>query len=132
MLSPRARIVLDTLLPSHAHPLISNGLFDAGFDAFYDDFARSASPALRRGFRFALFTAIWVSPLLIGRIPPLTRYPRETRERALLALDASRFYVLRQMMLILKTVVCLCYGANREVRDAIGYPRQHDEGLRPT
>jgi len=124
MLNSRARIVLDTLLPSQAHALLPHGLFDAGFEIFYWDFAQTANPMLRCGFQVALLAAIWFSPLLIWRIPPITLYSRETRERALAAMETSRFYLLRQLMLILKTVTSLCYGANRDVREAIGYPRQ--------
>jgi len=127
MLSSRAHVVLDTLLPPHAHPSLPRGLFDAGFEKFYQDFAGTANTTLRHGFQIAIFAAIWISPLLIRRIPPITLYSRETRERALTAMEISRFYFLRQMMLILKNVASLCYGANREVRDAIGYPRQHDD-----
>ncbi|HXD08817.1 MAG TPA: hypothetical protein VN653_02040 [Anaerolineales bacterium] len=103
------------------------GLFDAGFETFYQNFARTTNGTLRHGFQFALFAAIWISPLLIRRIPPITLHARETRERALAAMEISRFYFLRQMLLILKNVAALCYGANREVRDAIGYPRQPDD-----
>ena len=127
MLSSRAHVVLDTLLPPHAHTLLSRGLFDAGFETFYRDFAHTANETLRYGFQMALFTAIWISPLLIRRLPPITLHSRETRECALTAMETSSFYFLRQMMSILKNVAALCYGANQEVRDAIGYPRQpHD------
>jgi hypothetical protein len=54
-------------------------------------------------------------------------YDRPTRERALAAMAASRFSIMRQMMAPLKTIVSLCYGANREVRRAIGYPPQFDD-----
>lgn len=130
MLNSRARTVLDTLLPSQGHPLLKNGIFDVEFDTFYEHFARTGNSSLRWGFRLAVWAAIWVSPLLIGRVPPLLLYPRETRERALAAMENSRFYFLRQLMLILKTVVCLAYGANGQVRDAIGYPIQNDESGR--
>jgi hypothetical protein len=129
MLDSRARIVLDTLLPSQAHPQLPCGVFDAGFDSFYQDFAVTGNAGLRQGFRLGLFAAIWISPLLIGRIPPITLYQRETRERALAAMETSSIYALRQMMVMLKIVVSLCYGANRTVRDAVGYPRQHDDPL---
>ena len=127
MLSSRAHVVLDTLLPPHAHPSLPRGLFDAGFETFYQNFAHTANGTLRHGFQIALFVAIWISPLFIRRIPPITLYSRGTRESALAAMESSRFYFLRQMMLILKNVAALCYGANREVRGAIGYPRQHDD-----
>jgi hypothetical protein len=127
MLSRRSRLVLDTLLPAQAHPTLPDGIFDAGFDKFLLDFQSTASPVLRRGFWAALFAATWIAPLLIFRLPPLTRLERPVRERALLAMETSRVYLLRQMMLLLKSTVCFCYGADSDVRDAIGYPRQHDD-----
>ena len=120
MLSPRERCVLDTLLPSGAHPDLKLGIFDAGFEAFHEDFERTALPSMRWGFRAALFVAAWVSPLLIARLPPITRLERPERERALDALAGSRVYLLRQILLLLKAVVCFGYGGNREVRAALG------------
>jgi len=127
MLSQRARVVLDTLLPSDAHPALKYGVLDAGFEAFWSDFERSALPSWRWGFHAALFVATWIAPLLIHRLPPLTRHDRRTRERALAAMETSESYFLRQMLALLKTTVCFGYGADRDVRDAIGYPRQPDD-----
>jgi hypothetical protein len=130
MLSQRARVVLDTLLPSEADPTLRYGIFDTDFDIFWSEVERTALPAWRWGFNAALWTANWIAPLLIHRWPPLSRQDRQTRERALAAMETSRFYLLRQMMDLLKTVVCLGYGADRNVRNAIGYP-QKTEHSRP-
>lgn len=130
MLSRRARIVLETLLPAGEHPTLPQGIFDAGFDAFWAEFERTALPSVRRTVRVAMFAAIWIAPLLIWRLPPVSLYDRPTRERALAAMDSSRVYVLRQMLQILKTSVCLCYGANPGVRAVIGYPPQHEDPRR--
>lgn len=127
MLNRRARIVLDTLLPSNAHPALKLGLFEAGFDEWYENFRRNAIFSMRLGFWAALFAAIWVAPLLVFRLPPISLYKRETRERMLMALYQSRFYGLRQMFLLLKANASFCYGAHAEVRDALGFPRQHDD-----
>ena len=127
MLNNRERAVLDTLLPAQADPGLPYGIFDAGFDAFYADFEKTAIPSLKFGFRAALFCAAWVAPLLIGKSPPITLYDRPTRERALAALASSRFYLLRQMILVLKAVACFGYGADQKVRDAVGFPLQHDD-----
>lgn len=124
MLSKQARIIVDTLLPAGVNPALKYGIFDAGFDAFWSDFDRSTLPSLRWGFRAALFAAMWIAPLLIHRLPPLTLYHRPTRERALAAMESSRFYFLRQLLLLLKQVICFCYGADRNVRDVIGFPFQ--------
>jgi hypothetical protein len=130
MLSRQSRLVLDTLLPSGAHPTLKYGVFDTGFEAFWSDFERTALPSLRWGFRAALFAAIWVAPLLIRRFPPLTLYARPTCERALAAMASSHVYLLRQLFVVLKTTVGFCYGADPNVRDAIGYPRQPDDPRR--
>jgi hypothetical protein len=127
VLSRRSRLVLDTLLPAQAHPTLGAGVLDAGFDDFWSDFERTAEPSFRSGFRAALLAATWLSPLLILRLPPLSLHDRPTRERALVAMESSRFYLLRQMLFLLKTVVCLSYGADPAVRAAVGYPRQPDD-----
>jgi hypothetical protein len=130
MLSRQSRIILDTLLPSGEHSTLPYGIFDTDFEAFWSEFERTTLPSLRWGFRVALFATIWIAPLLIRRPPPLTLHDRPTRERALAAMETSRFYILRQMFQALKTTVSFCYGADRHVRDAIGYPLQHDDPRR--
>jgi hypothetical protein len=131
MLTKRDRIVIDTLIPSNAHPVLKLGAFDAGFDEFEKDFSQNAVFSMRLGFWFGLFLTIWVAPLLILRLPPISLYNRETRERAFMALYNSRLYVFRQMALLLKATICFGYGANPDVRDAIGYPRQFDDPRGP-
>lgn len=123
-LSRRDRAVLEALLPSGAAPELPFGLFDAGFDSFYEDFRSTADLRLRLGFRAALWTGAWLAPILIGRLPPITLHERETRERALAAMAGSRWYLVRQMMLVLKAVACFGYGADAKVREAVGFPAQ--------
>ncbi len=121
MLTPSARAVLDSLLPSGG-PL-GPSLLEAGFEEFYKDFERNAVPSLRMGFKAALWAAFWISPLLIRRLPPLTRLEPEARELALEAMGRSRLYLLRQMLLLLKAVSCFCYGADGRVREALSFPK---------
>lgn len=120
-LGRRARVVIDTMLPSGAHPALALGAFDAGFDDFYDEFARTAVGSMRLAFGTAIFVATWIAPLLIRRLPPLARHGRADRERSLSALATSRSPLLRQLVVVLKAVICLGYGADAGVRRAIGY-----------
>jgi hypothetical protein len=129
MLGASSRIILDTLLPTGAHTELTTGILDAGFDEFWAEVERTALPAWRWGLRAAVLSANWVAPLLVGRLPPLTMHDRPTRERALAAMAASRVSAFRQMVVLLKTIAALCYGANPAVRAAIGYPRQLDDPL---
>lgn len=116
------RDVLDTLLPPGAHPLLPLGIVETGFEEFLADFDRSAPPHLRRAFRAGLLAGGWVAPLLVGRVPPLSRLRTSDRARALAALEASRVPELRQLVSVLKTVASLHYGALPAVREAIGHP----------
>ena len=115
--------MLDTLLPSEGNQVLKYGVLDTDFEAFLSDFERTALPAWRWGFYLALWAANWIAPLLIYRLPPLVQHDRQTRERALAVMENSRVYFLRQMIGLLKTIVCFGYGADRNVRDAIGYPQ---------
>src|SRR6266550_4348160 len=98
MLTRQSHIILDTLVPAGAHPLLKIGILDAGFEEFWNEVERTALPGWRWGLQAALFAANWVAPILILRLPPLAVYDRPTRERALAAMEASRVSLLRQMM----------------------------------
>lgn len=126
-LSKRDRTVLDTLLPSKVHANLPFGIFDTGFDAFYEEFSRTANYRMRLGFRIAVFAAAWLSPMLVWRLPPITLHNRIIRERALAKMAGSGLYSLRQLITILKVVSCFGYGADTAVRDALGFPLQHDD-----
>jgi len=124
----RVALVLGSLIPTAADPDLALGYEAIDFPRFYrEEFLPNASLAMRVGFRLALFVAIWISPLLVRRIPPLSLYGIDTRDRALNAMFDSRFNLVRQMALLLKVTVAFCYGADPRVRDAIGYPLQHDD-----
>lgn len=122
-LRPVDRAVLGALLPSGACSLLPLGLLDTGFEGFLGEFDTAAPAAFRRVFRLALITAGWLAPLLIGRLPPMTRLKPTDRARALMAMERSRIPELRQLVIIMKTVASLHYGAVPQVRQAIGYHR---------
>jgi hypothetical protein len=99
--------------------VLTGGLFDTGFDAFYLRFRATASPDLHRAFQAGLLAAVWISPLLIRRVPPITMYSRDVREQALEALTRTRWYLIRQAFLAVKTVAALSYGADPAVRSLL-------------
>ena len=115
------RAVLGALLPSRSSSVLPLGLMESGFDDFLTDFEREAPDAFRRVFRLALFAGGWVAPVLIGRLPPITRLNQADREQALAAMARSRVPELRQLVTVMKTVASLHYGGLTEVREAIGY-----------
>jgi hypothetical protein len=113
----RTRTVVDTLLPSDT--VLGRGALDAGFEAFLPRFESEAVPRARLGFRAGVWAASWVAPMLIGKLPPLGRHPRDVRERALEAM--RRRPVLRQLIQLVKTVVSFSVGADPQIRTTIGY-----------
>jgi len=121
-LSRNGRAVLDALLPADANPLLRTGLTSTGIEDFLDEFARVSPAHLRRAFRIGLFAGAWIAPLLVRRVPPITRLEEADRELALAAMAESGVPELRQLISVLKTVICLHYGGLSSVREAIGYP----------
>ena len=114
----RQRAVIDALLPPGGD---LPGALESGFEQFEERFRAEAPAPMRLGWLAALFVASWLSPLLIRRLPPLDRLEPQAREDALVALSKSRFYLLRQVMLLLRAVVGFGYGGTRAVRRAVGY-----------
>lgn len=114
------RAVLEALLPA-APEFGLPGILETDFDVFLRDFRHTAPRPMRLAFEVALLAAGWLSPLLIHRLPPLSRLEPAGRDRALRAMAHSRSALPRQLLRVLKTVVGLHYGAVDEVRVAIGY-----------
>lgn len=110
MLKPRHRAVVDALLPG----------LGPDFDAFLADFNANGPLPMRLAWRAALSVGAWVAPLLIGRLPPISRLSPEDGAAALEALGQSRVYLLRQQLLLLKSLVSLHYGARARTRAELG------------
>ena len=113
--------MIDTLLPSSANQRLPFGAIATGFEEFLADFEAQGAPQLQAVFRVALFAAAWVAPLLVRRLPPLSRLTPTERADALGAMERSRLAPVRQLLRVLKTVVALHYGALPEVRRVIRY-----------
>lgn len=115
------RTVLETLLPGGVSSALPLGVLETDLDRFLEDFKELGATDLQRAFRIALISAGWIAPLLIHRLPPLSRLSPSERELALTAMDGSGVAILRQLVRVLKTVVGLHYGAVPSVRRTIGY-----------
>jgi hypothetical protein len=98
------------------------GVLDTDFGEFLRSFEATAHPRLRLGFRAGSFAAVWIAPVLIRRVPPITRLSPAARERALEALSKTRIYPLRQLYGALRLTVALGYAGDERVRRAVGYP----------
>jgi hypothetical protein len=88
-------------------------------------------------FRAALGmrVAIWlvaIAPLLVlGRARTIARLAPVDRERVVVALATSRLYVVRSLVLILKTMGALLYGGDATVRARMMAAPPPTSGIRP-
>lgn len=98
------------------------GLADLDLDRFVRDFRRDASAMLLLGMYAGLVLFV-LTPVLTVYVP----LPSFLLPRALLDRHASRaatfpFYPLRSLILVLKLVAGLCWGAHPLVRERLGLP----------
>jgi len=84
--------------------------------AFWDDLGRAAPLLLRLGLRATVW-ALAVLPVVVLRVPrSFAGLDAEARQRFLERAAASGSFLLRQMVLTLKTVACLAYLRDARVR----------------
>ena len=97
------------------------GLDRLDTDAALDEFL--GAPALVRLGLLGSTLAFLLCPLLtIGWPLPAFLLPRAALDRHAAAMAASRIYLLRQAMLMLKTVGGVLWGGHPEVRACLGLP----------
>jgi hypothetical protein len=75
---------------------------------------------------FGLRVAIWLvalAPLfVIGRAATITRIGAVDRERVIASLIASKYYLLRSLLMVLKTIGALLYAGDDGVRARLRLP----------
>ena len=103
------RSLFDAMLPSGANTRLPLGAGEAGVVAFFEEHLRFLPLRSRVGLRAAVD--------VLGAAARL--HPRGSVV-ALEALAASRFYPVRELVTLLKSVVCMGYFSHPEVRRALG------------
>ncbi len=92
------------------------GVADVGIDAFLAQVRRETTPLVWLGLVIAavLFA---LSPILTVSVPlPSMLLPAGLRDRHADRVCSSRFYLLRQSIVLLKMYACLCWGQAPAVR----------------
>ncbi len=83
------------------------------------------------GTRVAIWLVAFAPLFVIGRFATIARLAQVDRERVVAGLVASRFYVVRSLVLILKTMGALLYAGNDGVRARMNAPRPARPSLVP-
>ena len=98
------------------------GVADTGLDDFLKRLRKEAPPSLRFALIFgALFFTF--SPILTVYIPLPTFFLSEgLRDRHANKIASHRNYFIRQLIMLLKMIASLSWGADPAVREKIGLP----------
>lgn len=103
------------------------GLVDLDFDAFYRQFRREAPLLLRFGVVMGAVVFTLTPLLTVGWPLPSFMLPKRTLDAHAQRVTSHRFYLLRQVVLLVKVAGGLCYGAHPKVRAAFAlapYPSE--------
>jgi hypothetical protein len=88
---------------------------------FWEEIGRVAPPLLRFGLRGVVW-ALTLLPAAYGHARPFPALSADARASVLGRAAASPFYLVRQMVLTLKTLACLAYLRDPAVRALVGRP----------
>lgn len=98
------------------------GAEDCDLDGFLARYRRESTPLLWLG-AVAGALVFHLTPLLTVAVPlPAFLLPARLLERHAQRIAVSRFYLLRQAIVLLKMVAGLCWGAHPAVRARLGLP----------
>ncbi len=112
--------VFQTILPSRADPQLSLGAADLPIDRFIDDLTMHAPRRLVLGLRLALWVVVFSPLVLSRRLRTFFGLGRADRVALLDRLRQSRWYLLRELPVLLKSVACLGYCGHPAVQAQIG------------
>ncbi len=88
---------------------------------FLDDFAAVAPARMFLGLRGALWLVALLAPLLVLHRPrTFMGLAADQRLRVLQGLRESRFYLVRELPVLLKSIACLAYCRLPEVQAKVG------------
>jgi hypothetical protein len=115
-------LVAATIFPADA-ALGFPGADAVAWDPFLDDLEEGMPTRALAGFKLALAFVALLAPLLVlGRLRTFSGLASDERLRLLGALRASRIYLVRELPVLLKSVVALAYCALPEVRRRLSLP----------
>ncbi len=84
--------------------------------SFWDELERAAPPLTRFGLRGTVWALTLLPPVVLGVLRFFPALDAADRERFLQRAAASSFYLVRQMVLTIKTLACMAYLRDPGVR----------------
>lgn len=108
--------VLDAMFPRHASDELPIGVMDLDVDGFLDEMLGSQTWIGAAGLRMS-FALVALSPAMTMLTPrTMGGLPADARERALSKLYKSRYYLVRQFVMLTKATGAMLYCAAPQSR----------------
>ena len=112
--------IICTILPSGSAERLPWGATDAPLGSFLDDLLDSAPLKFVAGVRACVWLVVLSPPLLLGRFTTFFGLNAADRLLVLERLKQNPIYVVREMPLMFKMIVCLGFCGLPQVQHALG------------
>jgi hypothetical protein len=109
------RFTMCALFPRTKH---LPGLSDTEVREFLRRFRRETTLSIWIGISLGTLLFIWSPPFTVGLPLPAFLLPKKKLDRHARKLAASRYYLVRQLIFLVKMIAGFCWGADPQVRKA--------------
>lgn len=114
-----ANEIFDAIYPAGVDPRVPYGVRDCDVDGYLDECQRIWPTLTVVGFRVTLFAIGLASVVLLRTWRTFGRLTVDERVRVLSMLYVSRFYVVRQLVILMKVSAGVVYGSTLKVREPL-------------
>ncbi len=109
-------LLLQAMLPAGQR---QSGLAAVPMQGFWPRLRDAAPPMLRHGLRASVWALTWLPLLWPGYWRTFGGLDADGRDRFLVAAHHSRFFLLRQMVLVIKLMACLACFHHEPMRQGL-------------
>lgn len=124
-----ARATFEAIFPSNASKRLPVGIADGDIEGYLQDITESWQLLPVLTLRAALFLVAFSAIFLAPSLRPFHQLPEKTRLKVLTKLYESNNYFIRQLVVMLKAVGGLLYGAMIRPTLAPGHAPEKSEAL---
>ena len=118
----RLKAMLDATIPKGGGEGLELSAVETGGVEIFEEMIFYLPKSTATGLRAALFFIEFIAPAFVSFRPRrFTRLTPEKQEDVLYKMSKSRVYLVRNMLLLIKSVACMGWGANQKVRFGLGY-----------
>lgn len=122
---------LAALIPANANARFPLGALDTGAVKLSEEMLADSPFLAAMGIRAAIWVAYLFPLFVLGQLKTLAGLSPDDQDRYLNRLYDHPLYLIRQTILLLKSVACLSYLADDRVREAVGMMRPRNLPIGP-